>query len=225
MLKLYFNAGFLKHRGMLMFSLFIKSKNWLAHHFPCQLCGLDSQHKATVCQDCWTQLPWETEKIIKQEIPIFVACRYEYPINRIIQKFKYEQQLHFQHLLATLILQSHLPKVQAIVPMPISEERLIERGYNQSLEVAKIVAKILNIPIWQPIQRMHQHSQKGLTRLERIEDIQSQFQIKNDHKIRYRRVLILDDVVTTGSSILALKQSLEQLGCQKIFACAIANAN
>ena len=210
---------------MLMFNLFSKSKNLITPILRCQLCSLDSQYKATICKDCWTQIPWETEKIIKQEVPIFVACRYEYPINRIIQKFKYEQQLHFQHLLANLILQLHLPKVQAIVPMPISEERLIERGYNQSLEVAKIVAKILNIPIWQPIQRMHQHSQKGLTRLERIENIQSQFQIKKDYKIRYRRVLILDDVVTTGSSILALMQSLEQLGCQKIFACAIANAN
>ena len=208
-----------------MFNLFSKSKNLITPILRCQLCSLDSQYKATICKDCWTQIPWETEKIIKQEVPIFVACRYEYPINRIIQKFKYEQQLHFQHLLANLILQLHLPKVQAIVPMPISEERLIERGYNQSLEVAKIVAKILNIPIWQPIQRMHQHSQKGLTRLERIENIQSQFQIKKDYKIRYRRVLILDDVVTTGSSILALMQSLEQLGCQKIFACAIANAN
>ncbi|ALH94485.1 ComF family protein [Acinetobacter equi] len=210
---------------MLMFNLFSKSKNLITPILRCQLCSLDSQYKATICKDCWTQIPWETEKIIKQEVPIFVACRYEYPINRIIQKFKYEQQLHFQHLLANLILQLHLPKVQAIVPMPISEERLIERGYNQSLEVAKIVAKILNIPIWQPIQRMHQHSQKGLTRLERIENIQSQFQIKKDYKIRYKRVLILDDVVTTGSSILALMQSLEQLGCQKIFACAIANAN
>ena len=210
---------------MLMFNLFSKSKNLITPILRCQLCSLDSQYKATICKDCWTQIPWETEKIIKQEVPIFVACRYEYPINRIIPKFKYEQQLHFQHLLANLILQLHLPKVQAIVPMPISEERLIERGYNQSLEVAKIVAKILNIPIWQPIQRMHQHSQKGLTRLERIENIQSQFQIKKDYKIRYRRVLILDDVVTTGSSILALMQSLEQLGCQKIFACAIANAN
>ena len=165
---------------MLMFNLFSKSKNLITPILRCQLCSLDSQYKATICKDCWTQIPWETEKIIKQEVPIFVACRYEYPINRIIQKFKYEQQLHFQHLLANLILQLHLPKVQAIVPMPISEERLIERGYNQSLEVAKIVAKILNIPIWQPIQRMHQHSQKGLTRLERIENIQSQFQIKKD---------------------------------------------
>jgi ComF family protein len=155
---------------------------------------------------------------------IQVACHYDYPIDRIIQKFKYEQQLHFQNLLAGALLELRPPKIQAIVPMPISNERLVERGYNQSLVLAKIMAKALNIPIWQPITRLQQHSQKGLSRLERLEDIEQQFQINTTSKLRYRRVLILDDVVTTGSSIHALKQKLEELGCQKIYAACVASA-
>jgi ComF family protein len=118
-----------------------------------------------------------------------------------------------------------LPKVSAVVPMPISTERLAERGYNQSLLLAKQVAKQMNIPIWQPVIRLKQHSQKGLSRLERIEDIQSQFQISTTSKLRYRRVLIIDDVVTTGSSIRALTQKLEELGCQKIYAACLAGAH
>ena len=208
-----------------MFNIIQKAKNVFYPLLPCQLCGIDSQFQYSLCKDCWKQLPWQNQNIIKQEIPFYIACQYEYPINRIIQKFKYEQQLQFQNLLAGLILQLHLPKVQAIVPMPISKERLIERGYNQTLVIANIISKALKIPVWQPILRVHQHSQKGLTRLERIENIQSQFEIDKQNKTRYRRVLILDDVVTTGSSILALKNSLEQLGCQKIYACAIANVD
>ena len=122
------------------------------------------------------------------------------------------------------MLELRLPKIQAIIPMPISTERLRERGYNQSLVVAKIMAKQLNIPIWQPITRLQQHSQKGLSRLERIDQIEQQFQISTTSKLRYRRVLILDDVVTTGSSIHALKLKLEELGCQKIYAACIASA-
>ena len=191
---------------------------------PCVLCGVDRQQCHSLCEDCWQQLPWSKSTVQRQEMDIQVACHYDYPIDRIIQKFKYEQQLHFQNLLAGALLQLRLPKIQAIVPMPISTERLLERGYNQSLVVAKIMSKQLDIPIWQPITRLQQHSQKGLSRLERIDNIEQQFQISTTSKLRYRRVLILDDVVTTGSSLHALKQKLEELGCQKIYAACVASA-
>ena len=191
---------------------------------PCQLCNTEQQQIHSVCADCWQQLPWLKSTVQRQEIEIHSACHYDYPIDRIIQKFKYEQQLHFQQLLAGAFMQLRLPKIQAIVPMPISKQRLTERGYNQSLVLGKILAKQLNLPIWQPITRLQQHSQKGLTRLERIENIQQQFQINTTSKLCYRRVLILDDVVTTGSSIFALKQKLEQLGCVKVYAACIASA-
>ena len=191
---------------------------------PCQLCNTEQQQIHSVCADCWQQLPWLKSTVQRQEMEIHTTCHYDYPIDRIIQKFKYEQQLHFQQLLAGALMQLRLPKIQAIVPMPISKQRLAERGYNQSLVLGKILANQLNLPIWQPITRLQQHSQKGLTRLERIENIQQQFQINTTSKLCYRRVLILDDVVTTGSSIFALKQKLEQLGCQKVYAACIASA-
>ena len=190
----------------------------------CQLCNTEQQPTHSVCADCWQQLPWLKSTVQRQEMEIQSACHYDYPIDHIIQKFKYEQQLHFQQLLAGAFMQLRLPKIQAIVPMPISNQRLAERGYNQSLVLGKILAKQLNLPIWQPVTRLQQHSQKGLTRLERIENIQQQFQINTTSKLCYRRVLILDDVVTTGSSIFALKQKLEQLGCQKVYAACIASA-
>lgn len=208
-----------------MFKPFLQLSNQLLQNLQtCQLCELEKPHLHSVCADCWQQLPWLNQQIQRQEIDIQVACEYRYPINRIIQKFKYEQHLHFQNLLAGTLLELRLPKVQAIVPMPISTTRLFERGYNQSLVIAKIVARHLNVPIWQPISRLEQHSQKGLTRLERLEHIEQQFHISTDSKLRYRRVLILDDVVTTASSIHALKQKLEQLGCQKVYASCIAAA-
>ena len=191
---------------------------------PCVLCGLDRQKHHSVCTDCWQQLPWLKQSIQRQEMDILVACHYDYPMDRIIQKFKYEQQLHFQTLLAGSLINLKLPKIQAIVPMPISHQRLAERGYNQSLLVAKILAKHLNIPVWQPVARLAQHSQKGLSRIERLDQIDQQFMIAATSKVRYRKVLMLDDVVTTGSSLHALKQKLAELGCQKVYAACIASA-
>ncbi|MCO8056514.1 ComF family protein [Acinetobacter towneri] len=197
---------------------------WLRQLQPCQLCHSDTQWQHSVCQTCWQQLPWRSQAVQRQEMQIHVAFDYHYPINRIIQQFKYEQQLHYQLLLAGALKQLSYPKIQAIVPMPISTVRLTERGYNQSLLLAKGLARHLNVPIWQPVTRLQQHAQKGLSRLERLEDIQQQFQIQTAPKIRYRRVLIVDDVVTTGSSIHALKQQLLKLGCQKVEAVCLASA-
>jgi ComF family protein len=221
----YLKGGYLKHLGMLMFNKILDGTLKLTRTFtPCQLCGIDAQAKHSLCLDCWKQLPWDKNTIQRQEIDIHVACKYAYPIDRIIQKYKYEQQLNYQILLAGILSEIRLPKVQAIVPMPISNERLIERGFNQTLIIAGHIAQQLNIPIWQPISRTHQHSQKGLNRLERLENIDQQFRLNPDNKIKYRRVLIIDDVVTTGSSIKALKEKLERLGCQKVYAASIAYA-
>lgn len=191
---------------------------------PCNLCDIGMKKHHGVCQSCWQQLPWLKQSIQRNQQQILVACHYEYPIDRIIQQFKYEQKLHHQRLLSGLLLQVKLPKVHAIVPMPISTDRLVERGFNQSLLLAQELSKNLHIPIWQPVQRLAQHSQKGLSRVERLENIEQQFIADPTQKIRYRKVLIVDDVITTGSSISALSQILEQLGCQQIYSLCLAAA-
>lgn len=221
----YSNAGCLKPLAMPMFKPFLSSaQQWLHSVLPCQFCGLERGRHVSLCQDCWNHLPWLKQYVQRQEIEVQVACHYDYPIDRVIQQFKYEQQLHFQILLTGLLKQLDYRQIQAIVPMPISTQRLAERGYNQSVILAQRLSQQLNIPVWQPIQRQHQHSQKGLSRLERLDSIEQQFKIAPTNTLRYRRVLMLDDVVTTGSSLKALQQALNELGCRKIEAACIAAA-
>ncbi len=191
---------------------------------PCVLCGIDAQQNHSLCKDCWNSLPWLKEAVQRQEMQILAACHYDYPLDRIIQQFKYQQQLQYQTVLTGLLCELKYPKVHAIVPMPISLEKLADRGYNQSLQIAKGLAAHLQLPIWQPVERLQQHSQKGLSRLERLQDINQQFVLRDDLKIRYRKVLIVDDVVTTGSSIHALKSALQKLGCRQIEAACLAAA-
>ncbi|MEB5928787.1 ComF family protein [Acinetobacter schindleri] len=209
---------------MPMSKLIQQGKHWLGKLQPCQLCHNDYQTIYSVCQDCWNQLPWAHQTIQRQEMQVQIACHYDYPMDRLIQLFKYEQKLYLENLLAGALISLKLPKVSAVVPMPISTDKLVQRGYNQSLLLAKQVAKHLQVPVWQPVSRLKQHSQKGLSRLERIEDIEAQFQISTSSKLRYRKVLIIDDVVTTGSSIRALNQKLEELGCQQIYTACVAAA-
>ncbi|MFW1747594.1 ComF family protein [Acinetobacter guillouiae] len=191
---------------------------------PCLLCGIDRQQQHSLCNMCWNELPWYKQHIERHQHQIVCAHRYDFPIDRIIQVYKYEQQLQYQTLLAQSLLNLSLPKIQAIVPMPISTARLKERGYNQMLIIAKIMAMQLNIPVWQPVIREAQHSQKGLSRIERLENIEYQFKMIKTEKRKYKKVLIIDDVVTTGSSIHALTHALENLGCQQIYSVCIAAA-
>lgn len=199
-------------------------QNSLPRLFPCQLCGIDHSQSHSLCSDCWNQLPWFKERIVRHERSIQVALHYEFPIDRIIQKYKYEQDLHYQTLLAQSLLAFSFSKVQAIVPMPISNERLAERGYNQMLIIAKLMSKQLGIPVWQPVIRGAQHAQKGLSRVERMATIETQFQIIRTQRRKFKKILIIDDVVTTGSSMHALAQALEKLGCQQIEMACIAAA-
>ncbi|MDV8151733.1 phosphoribosyltransferase family protein [Acinetobacter pittii] len=201
---------------------FLNFKDLIQLFSPCSLCELDTREKYSLCKDCWEQLPWLKQTIQRNNLSVLVACNYAYPVNRIIQQFKYEQKLHYQILLGEILKQLKFPKVQAIVPMPISNQRLIERGFNQSLLLANILSRYLKIPVWQPIQRLNEHSQKGLTRLERFENIEQQFLPHHQEKRRYRRVLIIDDVITTGSSVHSLSQALKQLGCTSIHTACLA---
>ncbi|MFT4020942.1 MAG: phosphoribosyltransferase family protein [Acinetobacter sp.] len=199
--------------------------NFLRLLLPCRLCNIDKAiAKHGLCQDCWDNLPWFHQNIIRQNTTIQVACTYQYPLNRVIQQFKYEQQLHYTTLLSEILLQLKLPRVQAIVPMPISSQRLAERGFNQAMLLARPLSKHLQVPLWSPIIRHNEQHQKGLTRHERLANIQQQFSQHAQLQIRYRRVLIVDDVVTTGSSIRALSQTLHGIGCSKVYAVCLASA-
>lgn len=200
------------------------AKTTVQHLFSCQLCGQETQQSHSLCKTCWKELPWYNQKIERHEKPIHVALHYNFPVDRIIHKYKYEQQLNYQTLLAHSLLQFRFSKIQAIVPMPISSERLAQRGYNQMLIIANMMSRQLDVPVWQPVVRLAQHSQKGLTRVERLENISEQFEIIKSERKKYQNVLMIDDVVTTGSSINALSQSLEQLACRNIQIACIAAA-
>ena len=187
----------------------------------CTLCRI-SFTRQPVCSDCWQTLQIQPHTIQKHDITIYAAGIYQHPLDAIIHQFKYKQALYYIPLFQKILSNIALPKFQAVVPMPISNQKLKQRGYNQAQLLAKIIAKKYNIPLWFPIQRTAEHSQKGLDRIERLSAIQQQFIPHTSNKIRYRKVLIVDDVLTTGASIDAVKLQLEQLGCKEISALCLA---
>ena len=190
----------------------------------CPLCQVDPIQQHGVCHDCFERLPWFNQQITRHELDIWAACHYDFPLDHVLQQFKYHQALIYRRLLVGCLLQHPKPKVDAIVAMPISTARLAERGYNQALILAQDLAVAYQLPIWQPIQRQHRVQQKMLDRSERLDNLASAFQIQTPLKSRYKRVLVIDDVVTTGSSLYYLHLQLQQLGCERIILHCVAAA-
>lgn len=98
-------------------------------------------------------------------------------------------------------LYAHKNQYDAIIPLPLHKRRLQERGYNQTLEIARPLAKIMEVPIqasWL-IRTVHGPRQSSLGRKERHNNIKGVFDAKN--AVNDKRVLLLDDIMTTGATL------------------------
>ena len=203
----------------------------------CEPCEHDMPKIAHSCQQCGIPLEASVEsrcgKCLK--IPPLVdytlsVYHYESPINYLIHQLKFKHQLSYAAIMGLLFnkslkeqgIMSHVPEV--ILPMPLHKRRLVERGFNQSLEIARPVAKMLQIGIDTDfVRRIKETSpQTALTVKERKKNIKNCFEVKKQTK--YKHVVILDDVVTTGASTNELARVLKKAGVKTVGVWSIARA-
>lgn len=153
------------------------------------------------------------------------ACHYVWPVDRLIHQYKYQQRLELLPILHDILLQMPKPAVQALVAVPSSPEKLVTRGFNPTLLLAQQLSKMWQIPLWQPLNRHHRPPQQGLSQTERFINLQNAFYINTDQcRVIYHKILIIDDVMTTGSTLAAMQQQLNNLGVQQIQSLVIARA-
>lgn len=94
----------------------------------------------------------------------------------------------------------------ALIPVPLHPKRQFKRGYNQSQLLAQGIHRITSIPVDETVvqRRTNNRTQTGKSRFERWENVSSIFKINKKQVLRYRHVAIVDDVITTGSTIESL---------------------
>jgi len=110
-----------------------------------------------------------------------------------------------------------------IVPVPLSEKRLKERGFNQADILAKPLSWKTEIPYQNScIHRVKEtSSQVGLTLKDRINNVTNAFEADPTY-MKSKTILVIDDVATTGSTINACAQSLIQAGARRVYALTLA---
>ncbi len=201
----------------------------------CPGCYRDLTHNTTACRSCAAPLPVEPVNPLvcgqcQQNQPSFdtayAAFRYASPVDTLIQDLKFRGRLPAARLLADLLrnyLQRHCETLpEAIIPVPLHSSRLRERGFNQSLELARPIARSLNLPLLaghvKRTRRTPPQAQLDFTA--RLTNVHNAFAVTRS--IPARHVAILDDVVTTGSTVSELTRVLREAGIKRVdvWACA-----
>lgn len=127
------------------------------------------------------------------------------------------------HLLGKMLAEycTHLPEYDALVPVPLHRQRLRERGFNQSLELSRALSKKYALPIRPDMlerSRATPH-QVGLDRQKRLHNLAEAF---TAHNVQNKRILLVDDVLTTGTTLRVTSATLLQAGATCVDIAVIA---
>lgn len=152
---------------------------------------------------------------------------YSFPIDAAIKALKFGRKLHYGPALAeTLFAGLHLlpETVDAVLPVPLHWRRKTYRGFNQAMEIAVPVARRLDLPlVYNVVRQKPTPYQSGLDASDRASNLSGAFRVQG--QLRYRHILIVDDVVTTGATSEMLAQVVRRAGVEAVSMLAVAAAN
>ncbi len=113
-------------------------------------------------------------------------------------------------------------EAEALIPVPVHEKRLLERGYNQAEEIANRLAEVWKIPVdaHYLVRRENTAAQKTLQNTERLLNLNDAFAVNGPVR-KYRSVILIDDIYTTGSTAGACAKQLKAAGIQKVYSAVL----
>ncbi len=216
----------------------------------CLLCGAEGSRDLDLCSGCLADLPRNTcccarcalpldhpaEQCgicLKREPPFasaWVPFRYAHPLDLLEARFKFHRDLAAGRLLASLVIDAahrHLtaPLPECLLCVPLHRDRLRARGYNQALELARPLARALGIPLdaHALIRTRSTSAQTGLDAKARRRNLHDAFAVSADAKLP-AHIAILDDVMTTGTTLRECAKVLRHVGVERVDVWALARA-
>lgn len=170
-----------------------------------------------LCSHChhsivWLPKPFEVDIAASTVLSIQAATYYDYPIRQAIRAFKHHEDMTKLPLLLHVLRQLPRPHGchqdnSVIVAMPTTNQRLVKRGFDPVSILAAQLSKHWQIPLWYGVERIDNTvSQQGLSRAERLGNLDNAFALRELPPVK--RLLLFDDVATTGASLQALGRAL-----------------
>ncbi len=209
---------------------------------PCLLCGAPS-HNGLCCTACDADLPRlkggrcpicalpspageVCGECLKRPPPFdhtVAAFSYNFPMDKLIRALKFRERLILVNYLGDALARCISTHPDYIVALPLHPARLRERGFNQSLLLARRISRQLQTPLLDACERVRNTPpQSGLPWKERGKNMRQAFACKHNADVSGKHVAIVDDVMTTGASIGELAHILKQAGASEVSAWVVA---
>ena len=211
----------------------------------CPLCG-QKQEKLQVCEECHHLLLYRRSQYgqcrrcatFGYRAEVCTNCRYwpkyfagnysawpyQEEYRAAIIKFKFGNRPWLAKCFAQEMLPFLPQDYDVLVPIPLHWTRLRERGYNQSLLLAKELSKLSGLPCREYLIRTKATKhQVELSRKERKDNLQQVFAVQNKEKVLPQKIILIDDIFTTGATVFSCAQVLHQTGAKVICSVTLAS--
>ena len=200
----------------------------------CGICGKLNEN--FLCNKCYKILENDakfnvdkfekTENEFDEHIYMF---KYEGAIRRIILQYKFQEKSYLYKTIVNFLLKNKkmfeiIKTYDTIVPVPISKKRKRTRGYNQSYLIAKDIANIVGIKLENRVLFKTKNiiEQSKLNKEDRLENIKGVYEIRNIKRVMNKKILLFDDIYTTGSTVIECCRMLNIAKPSKIGVLTIA---
>lgn len=179
----------------------------------CPVCALPTLHGA-VCGRCLKHPPQFDRTV--------AAYAYAFPLDKLVQALKFNEQLLLAQQLANKLAQRVAIRPDCIIAMPLHPARLRERGFNQSLELARRIARLLDVPLLSHVcQRVRDTPpQSAMTWKERGKNMRQAFTCPEN--LAGQHIAVVDDVMTSGASLNGVAHALRRAGAREVSAWVVA---
>ena len=188
----------------------------------CPRCGVPSAHPASGCPNC-------AGKVFLFE-GACVLSGFDGVAKELIHLLKYREKtsvgIRLGGMLALAVeADQRMQDAEVLVPVPLHRSRARERGYNQAAIIAKGLGLAMEKPVVEQvlIRRKATATQTKLSAEERRRNLEGAFAVRDSHRVEGRRILLVDDVLTTGATLNACAQVLRAAGAIEVLAAAVAS--
>ncbi|MCX5850308.1 MAG: ComF family protein [Deltaproteobacteria bacterium] len=190
----------------------------------CPVCGItfsDSPAGSHLCGNCLEKRPY-----FSYARAVF---SYENIILKAIHQFKYGNNISIGAIFASFMSDFSFPDIDFteysfIIPVPLHIKRLRERGFNQSLILARAIEKKRQIPVNFSLLKRHKftETQTGMNKTERKQNIKGAFEVGDNKKVAGNNIILVDDVYTTGATVNECAKTLIKAKAKKVTVLTLA---
>ncbi len=199
-----------------------------APHY-CLGCSVEGK---LVCDQCFMVLAAQTDKdsvISTPRLPhigrLWAFAQYSGLPKQLVQALKFDRCLEAsEHIAGLLAASGPLSNDCVLVPVRTSPRRHRQRGYDQTVLITRHLSKRTELPMLDVLSRAGNVRQLGATRAERLRQLKGVYRVNNPNIVVGRKIILIDDVVTTGATLEAAAACLLQSGALSVRALVFAAA-